>query len=1186
MRSVQFVRGDLSILGRRLDAGWHPYALGIAAVAVALAATALLIPLTDESLISPLVGTVVFVAVYLGIGPALLAAAVGWLAFLFVFVEPHWQIRGASVSDTSRWAVGLGVALALIWVSWTLARLRRRETDRADRAEETSAVAHGLNELAAALTSAATPGEVAAALLSRVPALLGATGGSLGLVDGDRLAIVDPSRGPRPALEPGSSLPLATRAPITTAARSGEIAYAVDRKEFERDFPDGARMAGYAAGALALPLRVEGRVAGAIGFPFAQPNAIDENVISLARMAAELGGQTLERALAYERERAARDGLDRVARLMPSFADKAQDAVMEAICTEACEMFDCDAAQLWRLADGRLEVLWREPPVADAPPGHVADPADYPGMARSLEELDITFFPDARTTVTGKALDRVLAEGVRSVMRVPIVVGSRAELLLALRWSRMVPEPTAQLLALARRFADHAGLVVEQGERRRAEDTAQIARARAERLASDLAQLHALATALGAASTPTEVAALVAERVVAVVGAQHAAVYDVDGERIERLAASSVTVDDGAEADVPSAGDPELAGVAVADGARWIDEEENEARGARALVPLVAEGRLIGVLTVGFRRGRIPDPSTRRLVETIAGHTAQPLERARLHAQEHAARVEAEVSARRTRRLQALTAGFSSALAPGEVAAAFLEETLDAVGATAAALATIDEEGRLLTVVGSRRFPEALLGDEGVVPMAASSPAAATVREQRPLYYDDLATLVTDYPDLDESLGQAGLGSYAFLPVSAGAAPLAVAALAWSQPGRLVDDERAFLEAVAAQCGLALDRALRYEGERVVAETLQRSILPETLPAMEGVRVSAVYLPGSTAVDVGGDWFDILTLPDGRLGFVVGDVVGKGVQAAATMAQLRNGMRAITLDALTPAQTVTKLNLLLETYIDVPFATLAYIALDPATGEVTVSSAGHPPPLVVCPDARTVWLEGEGGLPLGVDAGTPYGERTTTLEAGSTIVLYTDGLVERRGRSIDEGLADLARVASEAPREPDAIVDALVEQLVGSQTRHDDVAVLAVQLDPVLLAPFALALPSEPASLPMLRTELERWLEDASIPSADARDILLATWEAGANAIEHAEAGRGALVHVDAALSGDRVRIGVADHGRWKEPRPRHDRGLGLRLIESLMATVDVERSGDGTRVVMERPLTREPARGPWSNSG
>jgi anti-sigma regulatory factor (Ser/Thr protein kinase) len=402
---------------------------------------------------------------------------------------------------------------------------------------------------------------------------------------------------------------------------------------------------------------------------------------------------------------------------------------------------------------------------------------------------------------------------------------------------------------------------------------------------------------------------------------------------------------------------------------------------------------------------------------------------------------------------------------------------------------------------------------------------------------------------------------------------------AWSQPGRLGDDERAFLEAVVAQCGLALDRARRYEGERVVAETLQRSVLPETVPSMEGVRVAALYLPGSNAVDVGGDWFDTLTLSDGRLGFVVGDVVGKGVQAAATMAQLRNGMRALTLDDLTPAQTVTKLNLLLENYIDVPFATLAYLAYDPATSAATLASAGHPPPLVVAPDGTTRYLEGEGGLPLGVDSGVAYTEHTELIEPGSILVLYTDGLVERRGRSIDDGLDALARAAERAPREPDAFVDALVGALLGAEARRDDVALLAILLDRTLAEPLELSIPSAPDSLPVLRRELARWLRSASVSELDARDILLATWEAGANAIEHSGAGDGAVVRVNAMLSGDRIRIGVADRGTWREPELRDDRGLGLRLIESLMATVDVQRRPEGTRVVMERPLTREPPR-------
>jgi GAF domain-containing protein/anti-sigma regulatory factor (Ser/Thr protein kinase) len=1159
-------------LGHRAAAGWRAYAVALAAIGIALLLTGLLTPLTDQDvLFPPLVGTVVIVSLYCGVGPALAATAVGWLAVPFALMEPRWAVWPETKADTTRWAVGLAVALVLIWASWTLQRLREQERRRATEAEATSAVASELHALAAALASAAEPSDVAGALLSRVPALLGSVGGSLGLVEGDDLVIVAPTRGARPILRPGLRLPLSTSAPITAAARTGEAAYAVTRAGFEQAFPDGARLARYAASALAVPLRVEGQVTGAIGFPFNRPHAVDENVLSLAQIAAELGGQALQRSLAYERERSARDALERITRLVPRFVDAPEGAVVAAICEEAREVFDADVAQLWKAGDGRLKVIWRDPPDDRAPPGHVVEPRDYPGMQRSLERLDTTFFRDARTTVTGEALARVLEEGVRSVLRVPIIVAGRAELLLALRWARVVPDPTPELLALVRRFADHAGLVIEQGERRRAEATEQIARARAERLAGDLAQLHAVATSLGAASTASEVAALVAERVQAISAAETTVVFSVTSEGdlapLASFASDAVRArsGDGVEP-VPHYN----GGVPAAPA--WREEED----GVVAVVPLLVEGDPIGLLVARYAPERIPDEATTRLVETIAGHAAQPLERAHLHEREHEARVQAELSGRRTRRLQALTAAFAGALTPAEVAATLLDETFEAVGAGAAALAVIDDEGRELNVVHSRDFPEELLGPEGPVPLTAAGPAATAVRHQEVSYYESTEALLGEHPELRGSLAESDSRSYAFLPVSAGAAPLGVAVFAWSQPGRLVDDERAFLEAVVSQCGLALDRARRYESERVVAETLQRSVLPETVPSMEGVRVAALYLPGSNAVDVGGDWFDTLMLSDGRLGFAVGDVVGKGVQAAATMAQLRNGMRAITLDPLTPAETVTKLNLLLEHYIDVPFATLAYLAFDPDTLAVTLASAGHPPPLVLAPDGTTRYLEGEGGLPLGVDAGVAYTEHTEQLEAGSIVVLYTDGLVERRGRSIDEGLAALARAAEQAPRDPDAFVDALVGTLLGAEARQDDVALLAIVLDPALAEPLELAIPAAPESLPVLRRELEDWLRSAAVSDLDARDILLATWEAGANAIEHSGATDGAVVEVSAMLSGDRIRIGVADHGRWKEPEIRDDRGLGLRLIEALMTTVDVYRGPDGTRVVMERPLTRE----------
>ena len=119
-----------------------------------------------------------------------------------------------------------------------------------------------------------------------------------------------------------------------------------------------------------------------------------------------------------------------------------------------------------------------------------------------------------------------------------------------------------------------------------------------------------------------------------------------------------------------------------------------------------------------------------------------------------------------------------------------------------------------------------------------------------------------------------------------------------------------------------------------------------------------------------------------------------------------------------------------------------------------------------------------------------------------------------------------------------------------------------------------------------MRTELERWLAEASVPDHDARDVVLASWEAGANAIEHAQAPEGSSFHLDAVLAGDRIHVEVADEGRWKEPSPSENRGLGLRLIEALMTSVDVDRRRDGTRVVMERPLSREPARSLGNDSG
>jgi GAF domain-containing protein/anti-sigma regulatory factor (Ser/Thr protein kinase) len=972
--------------------------------------------LAGEMFMTPLVGTVVLISVFLGIGPAHVGIAVGWIGLL-LYVDPRWELAIDDTNVARRWAVSLIVALVLVWIGWSLQRLRRQERERATELERETATAKDLQELATSLAADATPSEVARSLVTHMPVLLGAVGGSLGLIEGDELVIVDPGGNTRTVLRPGLRLPLSSRAPITTAARSGKPEYANSRAELRRRFPDGARMVTYAASSLSVPLRVSGRLVGAVSFPFSRAHAIDEETIGLANVAAGAGGQALERARLHELEQSAR--------------------------------------------------LYAE---------------------------------------------------------------------------------------LA---ADRTRLLQEVAER------------------------------MSAAGTAAEVADVISEQATGALAADGVLVYAFDGEREQLVLLAHAGVSDGVVEEkriVPSEGSEPIAD-ALASGEplalktrAQIVERYGEAEHGLFepheesvyCFPLTAGSRMLGVVHLVYRAATSLDSGTMAIASAVFQQGAVALDRSRGFEEEL-------VTRRRSERLQALTAGLSGALTPRDVAAIFIDEVVGSIGAEAAVLSVVDPDTRQMNPLSWRGVPDDLI-DENGVPLSADRPGAKALRRKRATYYQDLDELAADFPGSRARAAASGMRTFAYLPLWAAGSAIGLAVLGWREPNQLARDDRPFLESVAAQCALALDRAQRYEGERVVAETLQRSVLPETLPAMEGVRVSAVYLPGSTAVDVGGDWFDTLTLADGRMGFVVGDVVGKGVEAAATMAQLRNGMRALCLDRRTPGEAVTKLNLLLASYTDVPFATLAFVTLDPRNLDATITSAGHPPPLIVHADGRVDFLEGGGGLPLGADPDASYSEGHTTLDPGAIVVLYTDGLVERPDRSIDAGLDLLASAAARAPKEPDEFVQAVVEELLGSGARGDDVALLVIRLDEVPLEPLALTLPSEPESLQILRAELAEWLEHAAVPEVDARDVVLASWEAGANAIEHANAPAGATFRLDAALTGDRVRVEVADRGRWKEPQPRDDRGLGLRMIEGLMASVDVDRRESGTRIVMERPLTRESA--------
>jgi PAS domain S-box-containing protein len=247
--------------------------------------------------------------------------------------------------------------------------------------------------------------------------------------------------------------------------------------------------------------------------------------------------------------------------------------------------------------------------------------------------------------------------------------------------------------------------------------------------------------------------------------------------------------------------------------------------------------------------------------------------------------------------------------------------------------------------------------------------------------------------------------------------------------------------------------AQQFAHEHLVAETLQRSLLPKELPRLPGVDVAARFVAGSSEAVVGGDWYDALALPDGRLMLMIGDVEGRGLEAAATMGQARNALRAYALEGAPPAEVLCSLDRLMAATGEERFVTALCAVLDADLGELVYANAGHVPPLLARADGTTTFLDGGLTAPVGVPVGVQVGgeaaerfvEARVTIDPGATLLLYTDGLVERRTEGIDDGLARLAGALA-----PGAELDELLDRLVALCTDddRDDVAILAVRMLP------------------------------------------------------------------------------------------------------------------------------------------
>lgn len=261
----------------------------------------------------------------------------------------------------------------------------------------------------------------------------------------------------------------------------------------------------------------------------------------------------------------------------------------------------------------------------------------------------------------------------------------------------------------------------------------------------------------------------------------------------------------------------------------------------------------------------------------------------------------------------------------------------------------------------------------------------------------------------------------------------------------LADGEDAFLGALAGQCATALERAGLYERERATAATLQRSLLPDRLPVVRGVELAASFRAGAAEAEVGGDWYDVFSLPDGRLALVVGDVMGKGVRAAAGMGRLRSALRALAHANPLPEAVLTGLDRVFSaTEAPDEIATLVYLLVNPSARRAAVGAAGHLP-LVLRRAGRPPELvdAGSGATPLGWPE--PRVQRTLELGPGDLLLGLTDGLVERRGRDLDDGLAGLMEVVGDSEEPLPELVDRVSRSLLPDTPGRDDATVLAVR---------------------------------------------------------------------------------------------------------------------------------------------
>ncbi len=712
--------------------------------------------------------------------------------------------------------------------------------------------------------------------------------------------------------------------------------------------------------------------------------------------------------------------------------------------------------------------------------------------------------------------------------------------------------------------------------------------------------LQHLSSALAAATTPGDVAREAVDGGRRALGA-HSGVCRVPlaGERVLSCLASNGHPSLFSAGPLPVEGTP--SGSVLAGGRAIVTTKETAADGAGNLsgelqpgaleevgepVTVVIEalkgsGGPLGVLALAFVGRSEPSEPELRFLSTLAGLTAQALERAQLFEQEREALRRAEAGRERLALLSDVTKLLSSSLDPTTV----MQRTMRLVVGRLSDACVVQVPGenglQRLNVRGTEIFAsraaQHMIGPDSI-PYDADAPAAIAYRTGQA----QVALVSSPAGEGEQAADSTALA----VPFTANGEVIGVMTFLDGPDRQFEPDDISLATEVADRTGVALSNATRFQREHVVAEVLQHAVLPDSLPTVGGLHLDAEYRAGAAGTYVGGDWYDVFRLDDQNVVFSVGDVMGKGAPAAALMGQVRSAIRAYAAAGQTPSEVLSSLDQLFDVLGEDRVVTAVVGSVNPASGSVRLANAGHPSPLLVRADGHSTFFSSQNSLLIAAGLGGPVRPSlAVTLSPGDSLVMYSDGLVERRGELITLGMQRLAEAATAValsgwPAQPAAALASRMDD----DEQADDVVVLALRyagipsedrkstmggtgpagmstlhLDPVV------------ESTPTARHWVAAHLRD--VPDDVAECAALLTSELVTNAVLHAATPLTVTLH----LMADRIRVDVADGSpaipAIKHYAPDAATGRGLTLFDTLAHNWGVQPVDGGKIVWFELPV-------------